>query len=242
VRDLPEHERRRFLAHAGALFGLRGTREGLWRQLLLLLGIDAAGAHCADLRPQRRCVPLPLNCGPGPTCIAADPPPLILEHFKLRRWLHAGAGRLGADAQLWGASIVNRSQLDANAQVGVTQTRSVPDPLRDPLHVHAHRYSVFVPVSVRGDAPLARALERLLAAETPAHVEADLRWVAPRFTVGRQAMVGLDSVVARTPQGVTLAAEGLGQGTVLSAGPGRAAQGMAPRVGAGRIGTGNVLN
>ena len=47
---------------------------------------------------------------------AGSPPPLILEHFKLRRWLFVGAGRLGDQAVLWGKRIVNRSQLDDTAR------------------------------------------------------------------------------------------------------------------------------
>ncbi len=243
VRDLPEDQRRWLLKRAAGLYCLRGTREGLWRQLLLLLGFDRALDRCRDLRPQTRCVPLPLNCASPPPCLPADPPPLILEHFKLRRWLHACVGRLGSESQLWGASIVNRSQLNANAQIGVTQMISTPDPLRDPFHVYAHKFSVFVPARVRDCAPLARALDQLLKREAPAHTQVDVQYVAPRFRVGQQAMVGLDSVVARTPQGVPLAttdkALSLGQGTVLTGAPN---VGKAPRVGDARVGSGTVLS
>jgi hypothetical protein len=66
-----------------------------------------------------------------------------------------------------------------------------------------------------------------------------VHYVEPRFTVGRHAMVGLDSVVARTPQGVPLDDATLGQGTVLTAPPGL---GRGPRVGRTRVGAGNVLD
>jgi hypothetical protein len=214
----------------------------LWRQLLLLFGFDRALSRCSDLRPQTRCDLLPANCAPPPRCTPADSPPLILEHYRLRRWLYMGHTTLGADSQLWGAAIVNRSQLGANAQIGVTQLIGTPDPLRDPFHVTAHRASVFAPARVRDCAPLKRALEMLLAADTPAHVELDVRYVEPRFRVGQQAMLGLDSVIARTPQGVTLDDNTLGQGTVLDAPPQRAAQGWAARVGISRVGSGNVLS
>lgn len=248
VRELPEAQRRWMLKQAACLYALRGTRAGLHRQLLLLLGFDGAHAACADVRPLTRCTPLPLNCALPPPCTPAEPPPLILEHYKLRRWLHAGIGRLGADSQLWGASLVNRSQLGANAQVGVTQTLSTPDPLRDPFHVYAHRFSVFVPASVRQCPAVDRALALLLARETPAHAEVQVEYVAPRFRVGQQAMVGLDSVVARTPSGVSLAptagsggapAVPLGQGSVLGGAP---HAGKGPRVGLTRIGAGTVLS
>jgi phage tail-like protein len=227
-RDWPEERRRRYLKDAARLYSTRGTPDGLRRQLLLLLGFDRAyGEHCLAERPRCRCVPAPRNCGPGPACEPADPPPLVLEHFKLRRWLYAGHGRLGSDSELWGRSIIGRSELSGatsppsgNARIGVTRLDTVPDPLHDPFRVYAHAFSVFVPARIRGDAAERRALERLLALEAPAHAKADIRYVEPRFRVGIQASIGLDTVVARMPSGVTLDSARLRQGTVLS---GRAA-------------------
>ena len=91
--------------------------------------------------------------------------------------------------------------------------------MRDPLLVHANRISVFVPVCVAQRPADRRALQRLLDNEVPAHVQVELQVVAPRMRVGVQAMVGLDSVVARTPQGVPLgdARTPLGRASVLPA-------------------------
>jgi phage tail-like protein len=227
AREWPEARRRRYLNEAARLYCQRGTPEGLHRQLLLLLGFDVAyGDRCLAERPQCRCVPRRRNCGPCPTCEPAEPPPLLLEHFKLRRWLYAGHGRLGEDAELWGKSIVGRSELSdgtqpptGNAQIGVTTLNKVPDPLRDPFHVYAHKFSVFVPARIRDNALERRALERLLVLESPAHTQVDIRYVEPRFRVGVQASIGLDGVIARTPRGVTLDSSRLRQGTVLSGTP-----------------------
>lgn len=237
TREWPEERRRRFLKQAGALYALRGTSRGLWRQLLLLLGFDRSLARCVDERGKTRCLPLPLNCGPGPRLEPATPPPLLLEHFRLRRWLFAGRGRLGEDSVLWGERIVNRSRLSGNAQAGVSQLKSTPDPLRDPFHVFAHRFSVFVPARIRDSQVERRSLEQLLAAEAPAHAQYDVRYVEPRFRVGVQAMIGLDSVIARTPHGVSLDGAPLGQGTVL---PPRQ-RGPRLAVGDARVGTTTVL-
>ena len=226
-RDWPEDRRRRYIKEAARLYDRRGTPEGLRQQLLLLLGFDTAyGEHCLAERPQCRCVPRPTNCGPCPECRPAETPPLVLEHFKLRRWLYAGHGRLGSDSELWGRSIVGRSQLSdgrnpptGNAQIGTTTLNTVPDPLRDPFHVYAHAFSVFVPARVRDDPAERRALERLLVLEAPAHTKVDIRYVEPRYRVGIQASIGLDGVVARMPSGVTLDSARLRQGSVLRGRP-----------------------
>ena len=249
AQEWPEARRRRYFKTATRLYCLRGTHVGLRRQLLLLLGFDQAYDACLDERPRARCVAKPRNCGPQPPRTRADPPPLVLEHYRLRRWLHAGSARLGDDAILWGKRIVNRSELSGkhpppdqtgNARVGETQLKGVPDPLHDPFLVYAHRFSVFVPARVRSCDGERRAFERLLARETPAHTACDIRYVEPRFRVGVQAMIGLDSVVARTPRGVTLAQASLGQGTVLSAPPSRR-DGAQLAVGNARIGSTTLL-
>jgi len=239
-KEWPEAQRRHFIKQVAGSYALLGTPEGFRRQLLLLLGFDVAyGERCLAERPQRRCVAPPCNCAPCPPCEPAEPPPLLLEHFKLRRWLHLGRGRLGAAAELWGRKIVGRSELgggqplSGQAQLGVTALDAVPDPLRDPFHVFAHKVSLFVPARIRAHAPSRRALEQLVARETPAHVQTDIRYVEPRFRVGVQAMIGLDSVIARTPLGVTLDDARLRQGTILTGRP------RTPdlRVGDARLGT-----
>ncbi len=266
ARDWPESRRRQYLKSAARWYPQRGTPAGLRGQLLLLLGLDRAAEACLDERPSprraclprgpaARCIALPLNCGPAAARVSAEPPQLLLEHFKLRRWLFAGRARLGDDSVLWGERIVNRSQLGAgpapapspacvagpvpasdaaatrgSARAGHSQLIATPDPLRDPLLVHANRVSVFVPARVRDRPADERALRQLLAAEVPAHVQTDLQLVEPRFRVGIQAMVGLDSVIARTPRGVALGAAPLGQGTVLPA------AGAAPKAGTLRVG------
>ncbi|MDT3671286.1 MAG: phage tail protein [Aromatoleum sp.] len=252
--DWPLERRRHFVKQAAKLYCRRGTPDGLRSQLLLLLGFDRAYAeHCLAERRQTRCVPLPRNCGPCPPCTPAEPPPLILEHFKLRRWLYACHGRLGDDSVLWGKRILDRSQLSGsaasaspehgNAQVGVTRLDSVPDPLRDPFHVGAYKFSVFVPARIRDSASEKRALDDLLAREAPAHTAVDVRYVEPRFRVGVQATIGLDAVIARTPCGVRLDEARLRQGTVLSGVPGSPAGARPPslEVGRSRVGTSTRL-
>src|ERR1051326_2367617 len=218
----PEALRRAMLKAAPQLYTLRGTRYGLWRQLLVFLGLDR---NCDGACEVTRCKALPLNCAPPLPPCPNEPPPLILEHFKLRRWLFLGAGKLGDDSVLWGQRIVNRSQLDSNARLGplscppdrrpATQVVSTPDPLRDPFLVYANRFSVFVPARVKQRSWQRKGLEKLLAQESPAEALWQIEYVEPRIRVGVQAMIGLDSVIARVPSGIKLNDNALGRGTVL---------------------------
>ena len=235
-RQWPEAIRRALLKRATKLYGQRGTVAGLRDLLLTFLGFDRA--ECDDACPQMRCFPRPDNCAPPPRRCPPPRPALILEHFRLRRWLFVGAGRLGDDAMLWGKRIVNRSELSGaertgNARVGplscppdgnpATQLISTPDPLRDPFHTSAHQFTVFVPACLKRKDWQRRGLERLLAQEAPAHTKWRVEYVEPRFRVGVQAMIGLDSVIARVPAGLRLRDNRLGHGTVLPPHPGRPA-------------------
>jgi hypothetical protein len=151
------------------------------------------------------------------------PPPLILEHFQLRRWLFVGTGRLGDEAALWGRSIVNRSQLNETARAGVTQIIGTQDPYRDPFHVYAHRFSVFVPACFGTSDAARRSLINLLESERPAHTVYQLEFVEPRFRIGFQSTIGFNSVVGKYPGSVRLTGDEpgtpVGPASVLS-GPG----------------------
>jgi hypothetical protein len=143
----------------------------------------------------------------------------VLEHFRLRRWLRLGASRIGDEAMVWGRRIVNRSQLDDGAQVGVTQLKTSQDPLRDPFHVYAHRYTVFLPASAGQTEQQRKVMQQLLRFATPAHTAGTVEYVEPRFRIGIQSSLGLDAVVARVPTGLVLGETPLGQATVLTGDP-----------------------
>lgn len=204
--------RRHYLKSVGRLYPMRGTFVGLRRHLQLYLGLP-------DGQP---CAPLP-TCGPCTTAPARRwrPPELVLEHYRLRRWLFLGKGRLGDEARLWGERIVNRSRLGGpdipgNARIGVTRLDTTQDPLRDPFWVHAHKLTVFAPASFARSAAARRGLDRLVRAERPAHVAYQVVYVEPRFRIGIQSMIGFDSAIARYPDGgVKLNQARLGRATVL---------------------------
>ncbi|HET9579276.1 MAG TPA: phage tail protein, partial [Usitatibacter sp.] len=235
-RSWSEAKRRQFLEHAGALLDRRGTLRGLREQLLILLGWHPPRA-CRNAQPRRVCGCRPLNCAPPPPEPRYTPPPLVLEHFRLRRWLLLGSARLGAQAVLWGSRIVNRSQLGANAKAGHTQLTMTPDPLHDPFRFHANRYTVFVPACYGRDDAARKALENLLRAETPAPARWNVEYVEPRMRIGVQSMIGFDAVVADLPEGARLGHLKLGNATLIAGAPAPAI-----RIGRrGRIGTGARL-
>jgi phage tail-like protein len=216
-RQLPEETSRRLLKNFGSLNAIRGTRYGLWRQLLVYLGFDALTTTCQCDQLPCTCRKTPVTCPPTPPHVWRwTEPPLILEHYKLRRWLDLGRSRLGDQAVLWGKSIVNRSQIGSNAQVGVTQLKVSQDPLRDPFHVYAHKFTVFVPACAGNTPGKRRLLENLIQREAPAHTLGEIRYVEARFRIGVQSTIGLDSVVGRAPEGIRLGETPIGPASVLS--------------------------
>jgi phage tail-like protein len=244
-RHWPDATRRRLLKESGRLFAIRGTRRALWRQLVLLLDMEPErpdGICCPDDRPHERCHAAPRNCAPEAAAPCAwQPPPLILEHQRLRRWLFVGAGRLGDQARLWGKRIANRTQLDEGARLGGTQLVTSQDPDRDPFHYYAHKFTVFLPARYGKCAAHRRALANLLRAGSPAHTRYDVEYVEPRFRIGVQSMLGFDAVVARLPQGVTLNETPLGRASILTSPP-HEAGGPSFEIGESRIGTTTRLN
>lgn len=214
-RDWSEARRRDYVRRASQLYGQRGTPHGLRNMLLLFLGWGDAAQRYSRRPFARRCIEEPRNCRPVPSCVPYQPPPLVLEHFKLRRWLQLGAGRLGEKAELWGRRIVNRSQLNTNARIDGTRLLTVPDAATDPVLVHANQITVFVPARYR-DPAQQRSLQQLLRNECPAYVQANIDYVEPRMRIGVQSMIGFDAVIGRVPQGMKLGDTSLGQPPVLT--------------------------
>ena len=126
--------------------------------------------------------------------------------------------------------------------MGQTQLLTTQDPFRDPFHVYAHKFSAFVPACFGKSDSLRRSLENLINAERPAHTQHQLIFVEPRFRIGFQSMIGLDSVVGRYPsEGITLNQTSLGSSSLLSAAPNRQG-GPSFEVSQSRVGTSTKLD
>jgi hypothetical protein len=147
--------------------------------------------------------------------------------------------------------VVGRLQLDVFAREGEVRLVSTGDPERDLFHEHAHRFQVFVPsawVRTRAEEDL---LRRALDTEKPAHTQYQLCLVEPRFRLGIQSTVGVDTILGAYPVAVLAGRhrdevpenrpprQRLGYDTVLGCGPVWRG-GMPLRPGA-RVGTNTVL-
>ena len=211
-RNWPVGLRRRLLKEAGKLFSRRGTLGGLRRYLELYLGLEPHQRRCPSSPDYRPCTTEAPH--------AWEPPQLILEHFKLRRWLFLGHGRLGDQARLWGEAILDRCRVGGPTALGQTRLGQLritgaETPKRDAFNIYAHRFSVFVPACFSRTAEQRKGLERLVETEKPAHTTHQIIYVEPRLRIGIQSMIGFDAVIGAYPVGVTLDETPLGLASVL---------------------------
>jgi phage tail-like protein len=207
-RGIPTLDKRRLIRALPRLYAKRGTLAGLEATLAALLGIvptasDSSTASCAP-----RCLP------PSPVTVM---PRFVLEHWRLRRWLHVGRGRLGATARLWGESILRRTRVGGGNPLGTSRLATERDPLRDPFHAHAHRFSVFLPAAMAKSAVARAQIESFIRRESPAHTEATIHWVEANMRLGLQSTLGFDTVIGAKST-VPFGTGKLGHASVLAAG------------------------
>ena len=129
--------------------------------------------------------------------------PQIVEGFQERQRLllsQSKSAKLGLGAPLWGSQMVGRLQLDTNARADEVRLVSTGDPSRDVFHEYAHRFRVFVPSVWIKNREDERLLEQALGTEKPAHTKFDLCLVEPRFRIGYQSTVGIDTIIGNLPK------------------------------------------
>lgn len=167
--------------------------------------------------------------------------PSILEMFRLRRWLILDQSTLGDCSTVFSLDAMKRLQVGHNSEIGNFQLLDYGDPNLDLFNKYANQFLVFVPRwRGAGDAELAN-LRQIVALAQPAHTVAEVRWVEPRFRIGIQSFVGIDTMIGDYPLGVVEGQGTLGYDTVLGT-PGEAA---APPMRVGResmVGTTTRLN
>lgn len=166
------------------LFG--ATRDALphWGTPAALRGWIAA--HLANLS------------GVGAQDIERIGMPGIVEGFVERRRLMLGredTARLGSAEPLWGPSVERRLQIGVYDREGEVELVSAGDPALDVFLHSAHRFRVYVPAAWVRTAAQEALLRRAIEAQAPAHTSYELVLVAPRFRIGVQSTVALDTVV-----------------------------------------------
>lgn len=172
--------------------------------------------------------------------------PVLVEGFRERPGAMLGEVTLpmGAGQRTWSDSVVDRPVLGRRGadRIGLV---SVGEPRTDRFRVHAHRFKVVVPRALVPGQSERDSLERLIAAEKPAHVAHELVLVDGRAVVGQQGWLGVDTYVGDYPAarlaGAGCAGAGaLGRGLRLASGAGMA--GTPTEVGRGaRVGLSTVL-
>jgi phage tail-like protein len=129
--------------------------------------------------------------------------PSIQEGFVERRhlWLNEeNTGGLGQSKPLWSPEVIRRLQLGGFSQAGEVALVSTGDPDRDVFDYYAHRFRVYVPAAWIRTADQEAMLRRAIETEKPAHTAYELELVQPRFRIGTQSTIGLDTIIG-TPAG-----------------------------------------
>jgi phage tail-like protein len=120
---------------------------------------------------------------------------VIVEHFQLRQWTVLSAGASLGGSRLWSQSFYKRLQLASNSQIGNFQLVSDPTPDVEPMNWDAHQFTVLYPASPYGSGDVERQITELVEREKPAHTQASICPLLPRFRIGVQSTIGTDSVV-----------------------------------------------
>jgi phage tail-like protein len=173
-------QRRRLLVAARRIYPRRGTAAGLRDFLQVYL------QNIADVLPEEQ----------------GDYPSLV-EGFRERQRLLLAVddlARLRTGAPLWSAAVVGRLQSDVYAREGEVRLVSTGDPQHDLFHEYAHRFRVVVPAAWIRTAGAEQMLRRAIEMEKPAQTVYELDLVEPRFRVGLQSSVGIDTIVGTYPE------------------------------------------
>jgi hypothetical protein len=130
--------------------------------------------------------------------------PALIEGFLRRRQIvslsNSPLGRAGSGAPLWSRGVVGRLQIGEYSIVGEARIISTGSPANEMFQMYAHRFELFVPADAIRTEDHEWMLRRAVEAAKPAHTSYNLNLVAPRFRVGVQSSVGLDTVIGVYPQ------------------------------------------
>jgi phage tail-like protein len=168
--------------------------------------------------------------------------PRILELFRLRRWLLVGNARLGDQSAVFGKDVMDRLQVGVNSKIGSFQLIDYGNPSLDLFNAYAYQFIVIVPRWPGATESDELSLQQIIDLAKPAHAQAHLRWDEPRFRIGVQSFLGIDTVLAKYPVGVIEGQGKLGYDTVLGS-PDKSSRRPSASFGrSSRIGCNTLLN
>ncbi len=193
----PDDKKRKLIKHAPELYKKRGTLDGLKDYINIYTGLR----------------------------------PAIIEHYKLRKWTFLSESVLGCNTILWGKGLMSQQQLnnipdlmpltlwgkefvkqlekDEYSTISNFRLISPQDPMMDIFNQYAHRFSVVIPSFFCDSKKKERAIRNIVDVEKPAHTQYSIIKIDPRFRVGVQSTIGVDSIIASYPETF------LGSGSIL---------------------------
>lgn len=123
--------------------------------------------------------------------------PGIVERFVERRSLRLGAqgAALGTADALWSPSVERRFQLGVFDRIGDVELVSMGEPELDVFTHHAHTFRVYVPAALIRTPNDEALLRRAIESQKPAHTTYELVLVEPRFRIGVQSTLDLDTII-----------------------------------------------
>jgi phage tail-like protein len=141
----------------------------------------------------------------------------VVEHFRLRRVpLLSSPGSFQGGIRLWSQDFYKRLELDVYSQIGSFRLTSVPEPRFEALTWGAHQFTVFFLSSPYASDDVQRRLTQVVEREKPAHTQATICPVLPRFRIGVQATIGTDTMVGGISYLVLNRLATLGYDSILS--------------------------
>ena len=179
------------------------TLEGTWtadqnrRLLRALPALRATWGTTAGLRAWLR-VYLANLSGIDERVLEEAGIPGIVESFVERRRLmldRAGSATLCAADGLWSPAVEKRFQVGVFDRAGEVELVSDRDPDLDVFRHYAHSFRVYVPASFLRRAADEALIRRAIDLHRPAHTTYELVLIEPRFLVGVQSTIALDSVI-----------------------------------------------
>ncbi len=157
-------QRRTALKTAGQLYPLRGTPAGVQQLIEQYSGVNVR----------------------------------LIEHYRLRQLIiladqpDSGAP-LGSATRLWSRDHYQRLQLGVYSRVGYFELTGEPEPGLEPLAWGANEFTVFFDCDPYQVSATRQNVSQVVEREKPAYTKANYAPVFPRFRVGVQSTLGIDT-------------------------------------------------